>query len=579
MRHILLVLMLLLPVAAGAGPVSPERATAVAERFLGGSATKAGGRPLKLVWRGEKPTEAVDAAPAYYVFNAEGGGFVIVAGDDAVTPVLAYSREGSFETEGMPANLEDWMERLRGCILEARAKGLKPTAKVAKAWKDAGEGRVAPVAAGEVEMKTALWAQDEPFNRLCPEVDGGRSVTGCAATAISIIMRYHRHPTAGHGNLPDYTYVTNTNHPQTQEGHSLGETYQWDQMPYTYTTGKYSEEQGNAVARLMFDVGVMMEMMYNPTGSGAFIHVAAERLAKYMDYDARARVETKGYTSDEKWMEMVRADIDAGLPVLYGGYGTRGGHAFVADGYNPAGYIHFNWGWRGKDNGYYAVTDVNGLADNDMAVFHLFPNEGGEASNGAPGYSDICCNTPIRRNEPFTVCVDDVVANAYSFTGYFCIGKYNSADQLQELVTDVKPFTGLGVFDYSYLEFPCLIRTPISPGDYLQPCYTYSLETPWVPALFDADYHRNKTVPLVTDDSIRENTRLRFDRKTRILTLTSGFEGLGCTLTGEDGTDCSSAITQSDPNTFIIAAAPLPHGTYTLTLTCDDNVSVLILTF
>ena len=150
---------------------------------------------------------------------------------------------------------------------------------------------------------------------------------------------------------------------------------------------------------------------------------------------------------------------------------------------------------------------------------------------------------------------------------------------MQELVTDVKQFTGLGVFDYSYLEFPCLIKTPISPGDYLQPCYTYSLEAPWVPALFDADYQRNKTIPLVTDDSIRENTRLRFDRKTRILTLTSGFEGLGCTLTGEDGADCSSAISRSDPNTFIIAAAPLPHGTYTLTLTCDDNVSVLILTF
>ncbi|MBO7547604.1 MAG: Spi family protease inhibitor, partial [Bacteroidales bacterium] len=77
MRRFLLAFLAFVAAAAGAGaaPVTPERALAVAYRFLNG-ATKAGGRALRLVWRGEKPAEAPLAEPAYYVYNADGGGFV-----------------------------------------------------------------------------------------------------------------------------------------------------------------------------------------------------------------------------------------------------------------------------------------------------------------------------------------------------------------------------------------------------------------------------------------------------------------------------------------------------------------------
>ncbi len=571
-----LLFLLLLPVVAEAGPVTPERATAVAERFLGGSATKTGGRPLKLVWRGEKPAEAAAPEPAYYVFNAEGGGFVIVSGDDAVTPILAYSHEGSFETAGMPANLEDWMEGLQTCILSARAKGLKPTAEIAQAWRDAGEGAAAPAGAGEVEIETALWGQGEPFNRLCPEVDGGRSVTGCVATAISIIMRHYKYPAAGHGVLPDYSYITNKNHSRTQEGHALGETYQWDRMPLKYSLGVYSDVEAEAVARLMFDVGIMMEMMYNPTGSGAYTHVAGERLVKYMDYDATARMLEKGYFSTEEWMEMVKAEIDAGRPLLYSGYGLEGGHAFVADGYNLDGYIHFNWGWSGRNNGYFAITDVDGFSENNLAVFHLIPNAGSEAQNGVPGYSDISKNGTITRNKTFAVKVDDFVASGTSFTGYVAIGKYNYADELQELISNLSKITNLGVLDYQVKCFACTITTPISPGDYLQLCYTDTLDNPWLPAAFNADYDGNRTIPLVTADTIRENTALHYDRSTRVLTLVSECKGLSCTLTHEDGTDYSYAIQKdASGSTFTVNTKPFPYGNYTLTLTYGSSISVL----
>lgn len=34
---------------------------------------------------------------SYYVFNNDAGGFVIIAGDDAVAPVLGYTSTGAFD--------------------------------------------------------------------------------------------------------------------------------------------------------------------------------------------------------------------------------------------------------------------------------------------------------------------------------------------------------------------------------------------------------------------------------------------------------------------------------------------------
>ena len=347
-------------------------------------------------------------------------------------------------------------------------------------------------------------------------------------------------------------------------------------MPLKYTRGVYSDVEAEAVAKLMFDVGVMMEMMYNPTGSGAYTHVAGERLVQYMGYDASARMLEKGYFTTEEWLEMVIAEIDAGRPLLYSGYSLEGGHAFVADGYNPAGFIHFNWGWNGSNNGFFAITDVDGFSEYNLAVFNLIPDEGSEARNGVPGYSDIRRNGTITRNNPFGVIVDDFVASGASFTGHVAIGKFNYADVLQELVSKPTQITDLGVLDYQTRRFVCTITTPISPGDYLQLCYTDKLENPWLPAAFNQDYGGNRTIPLVTADALRENTALHYDRSTRVLTLVSGFDGISCTLTHEDGTDYSDAIRKdASGSTFTIDTKPFPYGNYTLTLTYGKSVSAI----
>ena len=51
------------------------------------------------------------SGPSFYVVNFNAEGFVIVAGDDRVQPILAFSDEGAFVVENMPAHVRFfWMD-------------------------------------------------------------------------------------------------------------------------------------------------------------------------------------------------------------------------------------------------------------------------------------------------------------------------------------------------------------------------------------------------------------------------------------------------------------------------------------
>ena len=57
------------------------------------------------------PQTKAAADPAFYVFEREGGGFVIVAGDDRCRPVLGYSFTRPFvDPAAMPESLREWLD-------------------------------------------------------------------------------------------------------------------------------------------------------------------------------------------------------------------------------------------------------------------------------------------------------------------------------------------------------------------------------------------------------------------------------------------------------------------------------------
>ena len=300
---------------------------------------------------------------AYYVFNNDAGGFVIIAGDDAVTPVLGYTSTGSFDAENLPDGLKD--------LLKSYER------QIAALGDNYVANRTATRAAftGEKLLNTAKWNQSNPFNKYTPN----NYVTGCVATAGAIVMKHHGYPAKGTGS-----------HSYTWNGQDLTANfeydYDWANMPTKYTVG--NDEAFDGVARLMSDLGVAVEMKYAKGGSGASMEDLLTALKKYFGYSKYARLLAIADLGAEVWNDRLRAEIDANRPILYSAVDSnKGGHSFVIDGYKDESFS-VNWGWGGYCDGFYRIGALNPetggkpLGDqynlSQSAVFSLQPSDGEE---------------------------------------------------------------------------------------------------------------------------------------------------------------------------------------------------------
>lgn len=312
-----------------------------------------------------KSRTATTASPsdAYYVFNNDAGGFVIIAGDDAVTPVLGYTSTGSFDAENLPDGLKDLLKSYERQIAAL------------------GDNYVANQTAtragftGENLLNTAKWNQGNPFNKYTPN----NYVTGCVATAGAIVMKHHGYPAKGTGS---HSYTWNGQDLTANFEHD----YDWANMPTKYTVG--NDEAFDGVARLMSDLGVAVEMKYAKGGSGASMEDLLTALKKYFGYSKYARLLAIADLGAEVWNDRLRAEIDANRPILYSAVDSnKGGHSFVIDGYKDESFS-VNWGWGGYCDGFYRIGALNPetggkpLGDkynlSQSAVFSLQPSDGEE---------------------------------------------------------------------------------------------------------------------------------------------------------------------------------------------------------
>ena len=389
MRRFLLLCMSLLAiiVTARAEKVSPQQAAAVAERFLAAEfpATKSTQGTIHLTgtWP-QVQTKGAAEEPALYLFERDGGGYVVVAGDDVSLPVIGYSTSGRLSLDKLPANLRFMLDWHASMIAYARTHGLQADAATKAQWLSAGNTGDA------VLLETAHWNQENgPYDDLIPKVKGKDCPAGCVATAMAIILRYYCWPERGTGTLPAYDYAWDAE-TGTYLGHiddyPLGHAYDWSQMPLKYEKGKYTAEQAAQVARLTYDLAVMSKMDFypSPIGSGAEGD-SPIKLAKYFGYDKQIRYEEWDYFKKDVWEDKIRAEINAGRPVFYGGISSYGeGHAFVVDGYKGP-YFSLNYGW-GYGSEYYLLRPSVSLDPDAVTAFcqmacmvsHIYPDRGGE---------------------------------------------------------------------------------------------------------------------------------------------------------------------------------------------------------
>lgn len=360
--------------------ISSREAQALADSYFGGQTKSAS---ATLVWSGGVETKG-PYAPAYYVFNGSEGGFVVIAGDDRARPILAWSDEGSFEVVGMPDQIKCWFDEYADQIagLENAAEA---DAETARLWDDLRGGRIRK-ATIIVNLNTATWNQAAPFNRYCPTIDGKATMTGCVATAISELMYYYKYPEQGHGTLPDYSYTKN-GVTYNQPGHELTAVYDWDNMLPSYKNVSYTDAQANAVAQLMFDVGVMVRATYGTSSTGASTVDGVRGLIKIFDYDSSATFYARAGHTESEWFKRIKESLDQSHPIAYSAYNpdTGGGHSFLADGYDSDERVRFNWGWGGSNNGFYSLSALipsssHNYTAKHSANFNLKPDVGGRSA-------------------------------------------------------------------------------------------------------------------------------------------------------------------------------------------------------
>ena len=297
-----------------------------------------------------------ETLPRFYVFNNPDGGWMIISADDRISPVLAYSDNGQFQSTDMPENLEWWIDGVERSVDVIRNSDYKASAQVVAAWKSQP---VMDGATGRKVLETANWDQEEPYNMLCPVAKGEneRSLVGCVAVAAAIVMRYNKWPAHGKGVVGGYTTPGGTYIP----AYSLNShTYNWDDMPLSDCPthlSDWTEDQLIQVAQLLHDCGVMSGMDYSAKFSGAFEVYTKDGMVKNMSYSSESiRLLYKSNYDADKWLALMKKEIDEDRVIFYGGESeTNDGHAFVCDGYDDTGKLHFNWGWGGISNGYFAV--------------------------------------------------------------------------------------------------------------------------------------------------------------------------------------------------------------------------------
>ena len=284
---------------------------------------------------------------ALYVFK-HGKQHYIVPADDRLIPLIADMEQADF-TGDLPPCLNDWLGEYEREL----------------AWYDTMGDNIADVAVTDVGrhdvpyMLQTTWAQTSPYNANLT-IGGKACKAGCTAVASAQVMYYWWQQRYRRGCTATSAYVTKTNKYKVAGLPSVA-SFDYANM----TLGKPKEQPSkDAVAEIIEYCGKVMEADYTPNGTGVPPAVMTEALKTHlrMGNGIKMIFASKGALAFEM---AVYEELAHGRPVIMSGYHTSGGHAFVCDGYRASDdKFHFNWGWGGSYNGWYAMSALNPTAAN-----------------------------------------------------------------------------------------------------------------------------------------------------------------------------------------------------------------------
>lgn len=415
-KLILLMLTFVMAMTVMADNVTPEQAQALASKFLQ-TREATGSRVRRAPGTAAQQLTMVPMMKGLYVFNvSDDGGFIIVSGDDRTRSILGYSDSGNIDASSMPDNMRAWLQGYADEIawLEQNAATITYAPAKAKAISRVGSHSTAAIS----PLVSTKWNQGTPYNNLCPNYStGNRAVTGCVATAMAQVMKYHNWPAKPTKTIPGYTTAS---YGLSLSSLTANVTFDWTNMTNTYTSSA-TGTTATAVATLMKYCGWSVQMDYGPS-SGANSNMVATALKEYFDYNSTTTqwVSRSFYTS-AKWADLIYHELANNRPVVYGGQSSGGGHEFVCDGYkyeNGTDFFHINWGWGGMSDNYFVLSaldpDQQGIGGSSSTDgFHYGQDAviGIQPSTSTGAVADITPNTISLKLNSMTPSINPAFVN------------------------------------------------------------------------------------------------------------------------------------------------------------------------
>lgn len=375
---------LLIPMVVMAGPRSFQQAKAIAEKQAALLGVTIDQKAMTKARKQGSKGEITLSQQSYFVFpNANSKGFTIVSGDDRLPEIVGYSSQGSYDENNLPEGFISFMKAYQNLYNKVNlgdAEALKNLAEI-KAWRNKKNASAASTSAVAPLLGNIEWDQTSPYNNMCPKYDSVHvAATGCVATAMAQVMAYYKYPKQLKADIPGYVNRWNGIPMEIPTITQEEGIYDWDNMLPKYNKeANATQQQKDAVAKLMYHCGAAVRMSYGPESGAA---VSSSKLAKYFGYDADLMMDLSrsSFTLD-KWMQIIDTELAAGRPVLYGGQSSENGHQFICDGKDENGLYHINWGWSGNQNAYFDLSILN-------------PEKGGTGSgSAADGFNRYCTMT------------------------------------------------------------------------------------------------------------------------------------------------------------------------------------------
>ncbi len=437
-----------------------------------------------------------------YAFNVEGGGFVVVAGDDCAPAILGYSETSVMDPSDMPDGMKDLFEQYQQEMQYMIANGLRSAA-------------IETLGAEIKPLMTSRWGQGGPYNYMCPRYkiknDKGvwvnrLSLTGCVATAMAQILYYHKFP-AEISKLPGEYY--NNSKGTIVPAIDVSKTLDWDLMLPTYGTRNNvggTQEQKDAVAKLMRLVGQSVNMQYTPTNSTAKGALTTYSFVNYFNYDASTikLIQRRDYAYTD-WVKMIYQEMASGRPVLYNGQSNGGGHAFVVHGYEKEDFFYINWGWYDTEDLAFRLSLCNpskkyegggtgdaGFSGMQTAVIGIQPASTPQSSEhlmggffrwcGKYNYQRASLDQNFYLTEAITQIIDNTTNTSENFI-YGAVVKNADGEIVQEIPSLIPDEEMIGLNpgeEVNLYRLPIKIGANLGNGIYtLEFVWRYKKDEPW----------------------------------------------------------------------------------------------------